>query len=73
MIKIDNINVYNTTKIKGRTKKNVAYSFNFTYNGDGEEPKLICNLKSETIQDIYNESPILSRDNFVNEYYTKTK
>lgn len=71
MIEIYNIDDYNKTKRKGKSKKNVAYSFSFTYNSIENEPKLICNLKSETIQDIYNESTILSREKFINEYYSK--
>ena len=56
MIKIDNMNDYNTTNRKGKIKKDIAYSFSFTYNGNDTEPKINCKLKSETIQDIYNES-----------------
>lgn len=56
MIKIDNMNDYNTTNKKGKIKKDIAYSFSFTYNGDATEPKINCKLKSETIQDIHIES-----------------
>jgi hypothetical protein len=54
MIAIDNIDDYNTSKRKGKIKKDIAYSFSFTYNHD--ENKIYCKLKSETIQDIHNES-----------------
>lgn len=53
MINIENINDYNTSKRKGKIKKDIAYSFSFTYKHD--ENKISCNLKSETIQDIHNE------------------
>lgn len=53
MIDIENINDYNTSKRKGKIKKDIAYSFSFTYKHD--ENKISCNLKSETIQDIHNE------------------
>lgn len=55
MIEIDNINDYNISKRKGKIKKDIAYSFSFTYKHD-ENPKINCKLKSETIQDIHNES-----------------
>lgn len=55
MIKIDNMNDYNISKRKGKIKKDIAYSFSFTYKHD-ENPKINCKLKSETIQDIHNES-----------------
>lgn len=55
MIEIDNMNDYNISKRKGKIKKDIAYSFSFTYKHD-ENPKINCKLKSETIQDIHNES-----------------
>lgn len=55
MIEIDNINDYNISKRNGKIKKDIAYSFSFTYKHD-ENPKINCKLKSETIQDIHNES-----------------
>ena len=60
------INLVN--KNSKKIKKDIPYSFSFTYNGDATEPKINCWLHSEVIQE---ESLILSRDNFVNEYYTK--
>ena len=54
MIKIDNMNEYNTTNRKGKIKKDIAYSFSFTYKHDIKE--INCKLKSETIQDIHIES-----------------
>jgi hypothetical protein len=56
------------TKNSKKIKKDIPYSFSFTYNGDATEPKINCWLHSEAIQE---ESLILSRDNFINEYYTK--
>lgn len=43
--------------------------FTFTYNGDERKPKLICKLNKKYL--IESKSTILSRDNFVNEIYTK--
>ena len=43
--------------------------FTFTYNGDERKPKLICKLNKKYLTE--SNSTILSRDNFVNEYYTK--
>ena len=63
LIYIDNIENYTEGK-KGK-KNDIAYSFTFTY--DSKVRKLKCILKSKIVQ----ESLILSRDNFVNEYYTK--
>ena len=63
LIYIDNIDTYTEGK-KGK-KNDIAYSFTFTY--DSENKKLKCILKSKIVQ----ESLILSRDNFVNEYLTK--
>lgn len=54
MIVIDNIGDYNKSKRKGKIKKDIAYSFSFTYKHD--EKKINCKLKSETIEDIRNES-----------------
>lgn len=54
MIEIDNIGNYNTSKRKGKIKKDIAYSFSFTYKHDVK--KINCKLKSETIEDIHNES-----------------
>ena len=54
MIEIDNIDDYNTSKRKGKIKKDIAYSFSFTYKHDVN--KINCKLKSETIEDIRNES-----------------
>lgn len=54
MIKIDNMNEYNTTNRKGKIKKDISYSFSFTYKHDIKE--INCKLKSETIQDIHIES-----------------
>ena len=51
-----------------KLKKDIPYSFSFTYNGDATEPKINCWLHSEAIQE---ELLILSRDNFINEIYTK--
>ena len=62
-INIVNIETYTDGK-KGK-KNDIAYSFTFTY--DANEEKLKCILKSKLIK----ESIILSRDNFVNEIYTK--
>lgn len=57
MIIIDNIETYTEGK-KGK-KNDIAYSFSFTYKyEDKKNPKINCNLKSETIQDIHNESII---------------
>lgn len=56
MITIDNIGNYNTSNKTGKTKKDIAYSFSFTYNGDKSNPIINCKLKSETIQDIHIES-----------------
>ena len=55
MITIDNIGNYNTSNRTGKAKKDIAYSFSFTYDGDKSNPIINCKLKSETIQDIYNE------------------
>lgn len=65
LIDIDNIEEY-TIGRNGKRKKDISHSFTFTYNG-GKEPKINCRLQSE----IVDESLILSRDNFVNEIYTK--
>lgn len=62
---IDIANIDNYTIGKKGKKNDIAYSFTFTY--DSKNKKLKCILKSKIVQ----ESPILSRDNFVNEYYTK--
>lgn len=43
--------------------------FTFTYNGDEINPKLICKLNKKYLTE--SNSTILSRDNFVNEYFTK--
>ena len=66
LISINNINEYTKGK-NGKLKKDIAYSFSFTYVVNGDDKKIICSLKSETVE----ESLILSRDNFVNEIYTK--
>jgi hypothetical protein len=63
LIEIENIDSYTKGK-SGKLKKDIAHSFSFTYNDN----KIYCKLKSEIIQ---NESIILSRDNFINEIYTK--
>ena len=42
--------------IKGKVKKDIG--FTYKYNGDNKKPKINCKLKSETIQDIHNESII---------------
>lgn len=60
------INLVN--KNSKKIKKDIPYSFSFIYNGDATEPKINCWLHSEVIQE---ESLILSRDNFINEYYNK--
>lgn len=56
MIIIDNIDNYNISNIKGKVKKDIG--FTYKYNGDNKKPKINCKLKSETIQDIHNESII---------------
>lgn len=68
LIDIDNIYEY-TIGRNGKRKKDISHSFTFTYNYNGEEKeqKINCKLKSE----IVDESLILSRDNFINEIYTK--
>lgn len=65
IISINNINEYTKGK-NGKLKKDIAHSFSFTY-VNGDDKKIICSLKSETVE----ESLILSRDNFINEIYTK--
>ena len=65
-IDIDNIDKY-TKGRNEKTKKDISHSFSFTYNRTDDEDKINCILKSEYVE----ESLILSRDNFINEYYTK--
>ena len=62
---IDIVNIETYTEGKKGKKNDIAYSFTFTY--DVNSKKLKCMLKSKLIK----ESTILSRDNFVNEIYTK--
>ena len=62
---IDIVNIGNYTEGKKGKKNDISYSFTFTY--DVNSKKLKCMLKSKLIK----ESTILSRDNFINEYYTK--
>ena len=62
---IDIVNIKTYTKGKKGKKNDIAYSFTFTYDANSKELK--CVLKSKLIK----ESTILSRDNFINEYYTK--
>ena len=68
---IDIVNINNYTDGKKGKKNDIAYSFTFTYDANSvnneEIKKLKCILKSRLIK----ESIILSRDNFVNEIYTK--
>ena len=66
LIDIDNIDKY-TKGRNEKTKKDISHSFSFTYNRTDDEDKINCILKSEYVE----ESLILSRDNFINEYYTK--
>lgn len=62
---IDIANIETYTEGKKGKKNDIAYSFTFTY--DSKNKKLKCILKSKIVQ----ESLILSRDNFINEIYTK--
>ena len=43
----------------------------FTFNGDKEKPQIICKLHKKIRNLTESKSSILSRDNFVNEIYTK--
>ena len=43
----------------------------FTFNGDKENPQIICKLHKKIRNLTESKSSILSRDNFVNEIYTK--
>ena len=69
LIKIDTIDTYTISR-NGKYKKDVAHAFTFTYTHKNNKDSIICKLKSESIP-IQEKSLILSRDNFVNEYFTK--
>jgi hypothetical protein len=69
IIEIDNIDTY-TIGRNGKHKKDIAHAFTFTYIRENNKDSIICKLKSESIP-IQEKSLILSRDNFINEYYTK--
>lgn len=43
----------------------------FTFNGDKDNPKIICKLHKKFLNIAESNSIILSRDNFINEYFTK--
>jgi hypothetical protein len=66
IIYIDNIDNYMTGR-NNKQKEDISDSFYFTYEYNENEPKINCRLMSKII----NEQTILSRDNFVNEIYTK--